>query len=758
MQKLIIVQFFIYLINVVMKNKIFLLLSLCIFSYAKEVLLLHSYHKGYEWTDSISKAVEDSFKYTDIELTTEYMDTKRVYDNQYTKKLLDFYQQRYKNRKFDLIIASDNNALDFLNKYHNKIFQDIPIIFCGINNFKEINFDKYMIKSRTSGIIEQTDIEKNIQLIKKFHPNLSKLLVLNDTTTTGKQMQKEFLQVYEKYKNDMEIEYIDKFKIEELQEKVKQLPKNSAILFLLLFKDETGKIFTFKDGLKQIESVSNVPIYGLWDFYLNYGLVGGFLTNAYKQGQYAADLSKQALSGKNIKNIPIVDISPNSYIFDYHKLKEFNIKKRVLPKNSIIKNKPFSFYETYKTRIFLVITIFVIFIIIIFFLIVSLIEKRKAKNEFRVQLRFIQTLLDTIKNPIFYKNKQGKYIGCNEALCELIGKPKYEILGRTMYDFFSDQKEFLQAHEEIEKKLFNNQNVGEYTLDYVTPDGEIRVMLINKTLYHSLNGEINGILTVLHDITDLVKVQKEKKQHESFLAQQSKLAEIGEMISAIAHQWNEPLVEMSAIVQDLQLQYKTSQITNKDINDFVNDSMIQIQYMSKTLKDFRDFLKPSVKKTYFNIKDAFNLVFNIIERQIKYSYIDLNIDYKTNELTAYGYKNEFMQVLITIINNSKDAILKVKKDLPTHKGKINIIVLTQNKITKILIQDNGCGVKEENQEKAFDPYFSTKTKGNGIGLYMSKVLIADKMNGKIYFLLNYHLSNSDITTLIIELPRNNKEK
>lgn len=385
-------------------------------------------------------------------------------------------------------------------------------------------------------------------------------------------------------------------------------------------------------------------------------------------------------------------------------------------------------------------------------LIISLIEKRKAKNEFQVQLRFIQTLLDTITNPIFYKNKEGRYIGCNEAFCELIGKPKYEILGKTMYDFFSQQGEFLEAHKEIEKKLFNNENVGEYILDYITPNNGVKTMLINKTLYHDLNGEINGILTMLHDITELERVQKEKKQHESFLAQQSKLAEIGEMISAIAHQWNEPLVEMSAIVQDLELRYKTSQISNKDINDFVNDSMVQIQYMSKTLKDFRDFLKPSVKKSYFNIQDAFDEIMNILERQIKYSYINLNINYETQDLIAYGYKNEFMQVLITILNNAKDAILKVRKKDSSHNGTINIKVISVKNITRIMIEDNGCGIKSKDKEKVFDPYFSTKTQGNGIGLYMSKVLINDKMNGKIYF----DLENKDTTILIIELPRNKK--
>lgn len=730
-----------------MKNKLILLLFLCSFSFAKEVLLLHSYHKGYTWSNDVSNAIEDRFRDSDVEVTTEYMDTKRIYSDQYLETLFKFYKQRYQNRKFDLIIASDNNALTFLNRYHDKIFTDIPIVFCGINNFNQLEFNKLPIKNRTTGVVEAVDIEKNIDLILKLHPNLSKLFIINDTTPTGDSMKKEFYKIASKYEN-INIEYVDRFKIDELQNDVKQLDKNSVILFMLLFKDETGKIFTFKDGLEAIEKSSSVPIYGLWDFYVDYGLVGGFLTHGYTQGEYAANMARSILDGKDIKNIAINKRSPNRYIFNHKKLEEFNINQNDLPIYSIIKNKPLDFFETYKLEITLVVLLFLIFLVIIILLFVSLIQKRKTKNQFRLQLMFIETLLNTIRNPIFYKDKDGKYIGCNEAFCEFIGKPKHEIIGKTMHDFFEHQKEFIKVHDEIEEKVLKNEIVGDYDTEYTMPNGEVKNMLVNKTIYHGLTNEVQGIVTVLHDITDFVNIEKEKKQHESFLAQQSKLAEIGEMISAIAHQWNEPLVEMSAIVQDLELQHKTSKLSDEYIQSVVNDSMVQIQYMSKTLKNFRDFLKPSVKKSHFSIKDALDEVLNVLERQIKYSYIDLSIDYKCENLIVYGYKNEFMQVLITIINNAKDAILKLKKDDPLYNGTIKIDVASENTISKIIISDNGCGVRDEDKQKVFDPYYSTKSKGNGLGLYMSRVLIVDKMDGMIYF-----EDNDGMTSLVIELPK-----
>lgn len=734
-----------------MKNKLLIILLFCSTLFSKDILLLHSYHKGYEWSDSISKAVETSFKNTNVTIFTEYMDTKHIYTYQYKQQLFKFYKQKYQNKKFDLIIASDNNALNFLERYHNKIFINTPIVFCGINNFNSELFERTNIRRRSTGVIESVDIAKNVDLILKLHPKIKKLLVLNDTTTTGREIKKEFLEIKENYTSKIDIEYVDTFKIDQLQAKVQALDKHTVILFMLLFKDKTGKFFTFKDGLQSIVQNTKAPIYGLWDFYMPYGLVGGYLTNAYAQGLSASELAKKILRGVSVSNIDIITKSPNRYMFDYNKLKKFKVKSSLLPKDAIILNEPEDFYETYKYELTLLFIVFIIALLAIVVLIFALIDKKKAKQQLQLQLKFIETLLNTLTTPIFYKNKEGRYVGGNEAFCEFIGKPKYEILGKDMYDFFDGQEEFLNAHKEIEDKLLAGENVGEYTMEYETPNGKKQIMLVNKNLYYDLSGNVNGILTILHDITALVQAENTKKHHESFMAQQTKLAEIGEMISAIAHQWNEPLVEMSAIVQDLELQYKTSELSPNDIKTFVDDSMVQIQYMSKTLKDFRDFLKPSVKKSYFDIESAFDEVMNIIERQIKYSYIDLNIHYLGQKHIAYGYKNEFMQVLITIINNAKDAILKQRQKDEDLQGKIDIIIDSTKDITTITIEDNGCGIEEINKEKVFDPYFSTKSKGNGIGLYMSKVLINDKMNGKIYFCEASECTKS--TKLVIELPK-----
>ena len=231
--------------------------------------------------ESASGSIEKNFdEHKDIELTTVYMDTKRIDDDSYLQNLANLYKQQFSNRKFDLIIISDNNAFDFLSKYYDFLFKDTPLLFCGINNYSKEILNKLSF-SNISGVAEEVDIEKNFELISKLHPNLNNLLIINDNSTTGLAIKKDLIPIIEKYKKKFKIEYTDNLEINDLKMKVSKLEKsNNAILFVLLFKDTTGKYFTYKQSFEEVRNVSHAPIYGLWDFYLNSGMVGGLLTSA----------------------------------------------------------------------------------------------------------------------------------------------------------------------------------------------------------------------------------------------------------------------------------------------------------------------------------------------------------------------------------------------------------------------------------------------------------------------------------------------
>ncbi|MCP4969177.1 MAG: PAS domain-containing protein [Arcobacter sp.] len=705
-------------------KKLFILILLFInilYASNKEVLLLHSYHKGYKWSDDISKAIEEKFEiYGNIELTTLYMDTKRVLGPTYLDKLASLYKEQLSKRNFDLIIVSDNNALEFTIRYHDYLFKDLPILFCGINNFDKALLDENFMSKYTSGVVEQVDLEKNIELISNLQPNLKKLMIINDRSKTGYAIKRDMTPIIKKYSKKMNIEYIDNMDIKTIQTKVAKLDKNSAVLFVLLFKDKTGKYFTYKESLTAIKEKSVAPIYGLWDFYLEYGIVGGLLTSATSQGNAVSNMALRVINGKDIKDIPILTKSPNKYIFDYNELDRFNLKVEEYLSDYTIINQPHSFFRKYTKLVILTLTIIMVLTIMVFSMKANIKRRKLVEKDLQNRIKFDKVLLDTLPNPIYYKNKEGKFLGCNKAFSRLLNIQKKNVIGKTARDFFSP--EVAKKNEDIDKKILKslNPNTSEITL-YLS-NNIMKHVIINKAVYLNNDGAIGGIVCIMDDIT-------ERTQQKQFLIQQSKLAEMGDMVAAIAHQWNEPLVELSAQVQDIQTSFLLNELKNTHVEEFVNDSMVQIKYMSKTLTDFRNFLKPSTKKILFSVKKSFDEIFEIIEKQIFYLNINLNLNYnKDKELLIYGYENEFKQVLLNLINNSKNKILEQKSN---DKFNIDINVKSHTKYTTIEIIDDGGKIDTKIIDKIFEPYFTTKDNGTGIGLYMAKVIIEDKMGGVI---------------------------
>jgi C4-dicarboxylate-specific signal transduction histidine kinase len=236
------------------------------------------------------------------------------------------------------------------------------------------------------------------------------------------------------------------------------------------------------------------------------------------------------------------------------------------------------------------------------------------------------------------------------------------------------------------------------------------------------------ILALIHNIYMRKKVENALQ----LTLQQSKLAEIGEIFSSIAHQWKTPLIEITAIAQEKFILGNSSQ---KEDESYVKDIMTQVKYMNDTIENFQQFIMPSNKKIEFNVFDAIKDMLNIVDHNMKYSYIDISLRVNENtNLLILGYKNEFMQSILNIINNAKDEL--IKQDIKNRCIKINIF--NEGKKLVIAIEDNAGGIKAKNIYDIFKAYNSTKEHGHGIGLYMAKMIIEDKMGG---FILVYNTKN-----------------
>jgi signal transduction histidine kinase len=227
------------------------------------------------------------------------------------------------------------------------------------------------------------------------------------------------------------------------------------------------------------------------------------------------------------------------------------------------------------------------------------------------------------------------------------------------------------------------------------------------------------------------KIEEEvakNREKDKLMFQQAKLASMGEMLGNISHQWRQPLMEMSSIFLPIEAKINMDiPLDNKEILESIQKLNDITKYMSNTIDNFRNFFAKEKEKISFEILEQINSTVNIISGSLKVNDIKLDIIIQKNTVMT-GHKNEYSQVLINIINNAKQTL--VDRNIVNPKIKITITENKNDIITKI--EDNAGGIKITPIEKVFDPFFTyEKVNGSGIGLFMSKLIIENNMNGKL---------------------------
>lgn len=263
------------------------------------------------------------------------------------------------------------------------------------------------------------------------------------------------------------------------------------------------------------------------------------------------------------------------------------------------------------------------------------------------------------------------------------------------------------------------------------------VVVFLVSFYESSRNTTQGALHVALIELDTYKNDLEKKValaineakfQERMLIQQSKMAQTGDMLASISHQWKQPLAGISAVVTNVELTIALNILNEKELESSMKNISQQVNYMHQTINDFTNFLKPSHTKEHFDVKDCIAAILPIISPQLLTHQIAFTTSFENEKFSIFGSKNEFAQVLLNIINNATDAIYNMKV-----KGIIHIKVEDKDDTVQISVEDNGGGIALDIIDTVFQPYVTTKsdTNGTGIGLHMVKTIVENHMDGKI---------------------------
>ncbi len=768
-------------------------LSISLSAKQKNVLVIHSYHQGFNWTDSVNQGIIKKINSVDasVELYFEYLDMKRNLSAEYLSLMSDVFKVKSRYRDYNVIIVSDNKALNFILANRSAFYPGIPIVFCGINGY---NNDLLLGEKNITGVTENSDEEGNIQLIMDLFPRIKNLYIINDNrTTTSKIVHQNLKQIEKKYIGRLKFSYWQDFSLSELNHKILSLRPDSDVLFVTNYNiDKSDEFVTIEDLKKVLKSNRFIPVFGN-RFFINHNLsIGGKLEDALGQGETAAEIALEILNGVPADSIPIQKKGLGKYFFSHEKLKEFGINKSSLPKNSIILRKSDSIFNVDKKIIITgsLIFIFLVLVIIVLSFVVrqkqrieELLKQEKAILHENLELQNVHSKLVTL----FNRTNDFRLV-IDDVLAELINFYKFDRI--SLFSVVEEEKiefnkivsggreteelkyeHFLKLErlrklvrkngfciienfneltaEEIE--IFTSYNIYSMCILYMQLGGNklgYVVFIMNKSFRwpEKLIKELIifcGLLSAAWErylqMNKLLTAEKENVKATQIIEKAARISTIGVVASGITHEINQPLNALRVTVDSIKYWKKHN---NVQIPDFISNKLetlskgiIRIDEIVRYMRNF--WISPDISdsKTQISLNDTISTACDFVKSKLSEQNIGFSLILLPADIYIYINRTQLEQIVVNLIINAVQAFKKTDKESKA----ICIKLERKDGQVLIIVRDNALGIDPLVGVNLFDPFYSTKIKDEGMGLGLALVKsFVDKMCGTV------HYENNDV--------------
>lgn len=692
----------------------------------KNVLILSSYgnqstilsgYESKEWTDEIISSINSQFvdSKKNINLKMEYMGLgERSWPQYY-----ELYKNSFSDTRFDAVISLDDNAFDFLLKYGDELFPNTPVVFSGIYNFnKSIIGDHPLF----TGIVKSPDIQNTLDTALKLHLNTKQIFIIDDN-------EESMQWVNNLYGDKVKILFSKESNIQKVKEEINNLPNDTVIYFSETFKNDDDQNIPVQKSSDFLFKDINIPVYSRYYMQLNKESVGGVVTNGSDLGKEVGNLALRILDGEKPYDIPITEDSSHNYVFNYDKLKQFNINLNALPEGSQIVNGPPTSYVISKKLILYVTTIVIVTFILGLIFIKLTIRKRKLAEKLLCNSEsLLSTLINSTPNIVYFKSPEGKLLQVNSKILEILNINEKDYKNKSIHELSnisSKAKYLLTKWESKDEEAWKAGSV--YKSEEIIPDEKENINKIYDTLRVPLfndDGTPQGLILLGLDITQH-KINKENEKRIKELEHYDKLK--NNFFSNISHELKTPLNLIFSAIQVIELKNSICKQEQCTIEKYINIIRQNSNRLLRIIGNLIDITKIDAGHFFIHLqnKDIVNVVEDIVLSVVDYvesKGISIIFDTEIEEKVMAFDPDAMERIIFNLLSNS------IKFTPSGGAIEVNIYDETDNIV--ISVKDTGLGIPIEKQSSIFEKFFqvdkslSRNREGSGIGLSIVKELVS----------------------------------
>jgi PAS domain S-box-containing protein len=492
----------------------------------------------------------------------ENLDLSRFGGTGYRADLEGWLRNKYQGSKLDAIVASGETSIDFILEVRPRLWPQVPVIAIGT---REMETTLLTGQTNVTGIAVDTDVAATLQAALQLCPDTRHIAFVSSTETGLPEFQEPDLKQVKVFcTNRFELIPLVGLTMDETKQHLAALPPHTIVFYDDIWMDASGQIFIPRDALEELKSVSSAPIFSYSDSYLGFGMVGGSCIANRTLATEAANHIAAVIRSGNASSVPDLKNASRRLIFDWQQLHRYGLDENNLPPDSEVRYRPNTLWKTYHQTVIVTAAALVVQTALIVALLLQRRRKQQAETELFNSRQMLRTVLDTIPQRVFWKDRNSIFLGCNQSMAADCGySSPEELIGKT--DEATVKASLAERYRADDREVMEmNHPKLNYEKPERRPDGSRRSLLLNKVPLHDKNGRVIGVLGTYDDITTLkraTEVLRESGQRFRSLMDNAP--------DAVYVQTNKHIVYVNQAAQRLLRAERPEQLLGQPVLNFV---------------------------------------------------------------------------------------------------------------------------------------------------------------------------------------------
>jgi signal transduction histidine kinase len=684
------------------------------------VLILHAYNYTFPATTIASQAARKRLLEGSpqaIEIEADFLDLARMPGDEHAWRMANFLREKYAKMHFDLVLVVGTEGVPFIIKYRDMISPRVPVVFVGGS---AANYATIQLPLDITGVMSGFDFDKILELAERLQPKASRRVVIGGSGNADRSWQEATRKAIEDRKRKFETAFRFDLTYDEMLAEVSRLPSDTIVLLLSVYADSTGRALIPRDVAVAVAKASAAPVYGPFGTFLGTGIVGGYVETYESMGIAAADLALEILSGMDPTKLPPRINPGQAFLVDARAMERWGLKQSNLPPGSTVLFQEPSLWDQHYDLVLA--TLFVIGLQSLF--LAGLLFQRQRRRQAELSLR------DSEERMTF--TAASANIGLwqfNRATNELWATEHCRSLLGLADDIPLTRETFLAAvHPEDRhtavgalRGILTGGRLAVTDVRIVCPEGQQRWIRVRTPAHRDDRGASDQLSGIFVDITEQKAAAAEADLQRQEVTHLMRVSALGELSGAIAHEVNQPLTAILSNAQAALYLLAQDVPDLVEVRDALQDIVQEDNRAGEVVRRLRGLLKKGETKSEpVDVKELVDLTIILLNSELIKRRVVIETDLADQLPAMRGDPIQLQQVLLNLIMNAMDAMAST----PVAARRVTISSrVSKSRAIEVRVKDCGPGFKPLKSNKLFEPFYTTKDHGLGLGLTICSTIV-----------------------------------